>query len=94
MLCHNGEINTLKGNANWMRARESVIESPQLGAELTQQVCACVVRETMCERDGAHGLPHLLQPSAGVLLTRGCLASILSTSFSSVKKVKRDFQGH
>jgi len=38
MLCHNGEINTLKGNANWMRARESVIESPQLGAELTQQM--------------------------------------------------------
>ena len=21
MLCHNGEINTLKGNANWERAR-------------------------------------------------------------------------
>jgi len=38
MLCHNGEINTLKGNANWMQARESVIESPQLGAELTQQM--------------------------------------------------------
>jgi len=46
MLCHNGEINTLKGNANWMQARESVIESPQLGAELTQQVCV------FCERDG------------------------------------------
>ena len=38
MLCHNGEINTLKGNANWMGARESVIESPNLGAELTQQM--------------------------------------------------------
>ena len=40
MLCHNGEINTLKGNANWMGARESVIESPKLGAELTQQMHA------------------------------------------------------
>ena len=38
MLCHNGEINTLKGNANWMRARESVIVSPKLGAERTQQM--------------------------------------------------------
>ena len=38
MLCHNGEINTLKGNANWMGARESVISSPKLGAELTQQM--------------------------------------------------------
>jgi len=38
MLCHNGEINTLKGNKNWMGARESVIESPLLGAELTKQM--------------------------------------------------------
>eukprot|EP00292_Cryptomonas_paramecium_P002170 CAMPEP_0113676986 /NCGR_PEP_ID=MMETSP0038_2-20120614/8990_1 /TAXON_ID=2898 /ORGANISM="Cryptomonas paramecium" /LENGTH=1610 /DNA_ID=CAMNT_0000594161 /DNA_START=19 /DNA_END=4848 /DNA_ORIENTATION=+ /assembly_acc=CAM_ASM_000170 len=38
MLCHNGEINTLKGNANWMAARESVIVSPKLGPERTQQM--------------------------------------------------------
>jgi len=38
MLCHNGEINTLKGNANWMWARQSNIESPTLGPELTQQM--------------------------------------------------------
>mmetsp|Transcript_68874 Transcript_68874/g.164315 ORF Transcript_68874/g.164315 Transcript_68874/m.164315 type:complete len:2206 (+) Transcript_68874:64-6681(+) len=38
MLCHNGEINTLKGNANWMAARESVIVSPKLGAERTKQM--------------------------------------------------------
>jgi len=46
MLCHNGEINTLKGNANWMRARESVIVSPQLGPEKTQQV---MMRIERCE---------------------------------------------
>jgi len=28
MLAHNGEINTLQGNVNWMQARESVIASP------------------------------------------------------------------
>jgi len=27
-LCHNGEINTLLGNQNWMNARQSVLESP------------------------------------------------------------------
>lgn len=27
MLCHNGEINTIKGNRAWMKARESVMES-------------------------------------------------------------------
>ncbi len=26
-LCHNGEINTVRGNVNWMNARESVLES-------------------------------------------------------------------
>ena len=26
-LCHNGEINTLRGNANWMNARASVSNS-------------------------------------------------------------------
>jgi len=28
MLCHNGEINTIKGNRSWMKARESVLTSP------------------------------------------------------------------
>ncbi len=27
-LCHNGEINTLRGNANWMNARQPVLASP------------------------------------------------------------------
>ncbi|MCF8528424.1 MAG: glutamate synthase large subunit [Aquiluna sp.] len=30
-IAHNGEINTVKGNANWMRARESQLESKTLG---------------------------------------------------------------
>lgn len=29
MLSHNGEINTIQGNANWMRARESTIGLPE-----------------------------------------------------------------
>ncbi|KQV61094.1 glutamate synthase [Pelomonas sp. Root1217] len=34
MVCHNGEINTVKGNFNWMRAREGVMKSPVLGDDL------------------------------------------------------------
>ncbi len=34
MVAHNGEINTVKGNFNWMRAREGVMQSPVLGADL------------------------------------------------------------
>ena len=31
MIAHNGEINTVKGNRNWMRAREAQLESAELG---------------------------------------------------------------
>ena len=31
LLCHNGEINTVRGNRNWMKARESVLNSGLLG---------------------------------------------------------------
>ena len=30
-LAHNGEINTLRGNINWMHARQAMFESPLLG---------------------------------------------------------------
>lgn len=31
MLAHNGEINTIRGNRSWMKARESVLSSDNLG---------------------------------------------------------------
>jgi glutamate synthase (NADPH) large chain len=34
MIAHNGEINTLRGNYNWMRAREKGTSSPLLGDDL------------------------------------------------------------
>ena len=33
-IAHNGEINTLRGNINWMRARESLLRSEALGEDL------------------------------------------------------------
>jgi glutamate synthase (NADPH) large chain len=33
-IAHNGEINTLKGNVNWMYARQSILESPLFGDDL------------------------------------------------------------
>jgi glutamate synthase (ferredoxin) len=33
-LAHNGEINTLRGNVNWMRARESLMESGLFGDDI------------------------------------------------------------
>ena len=34
MIAHNGEINTLRGNLNWMAARRHSMSSPLLGADL------------------------------------------------------------
>jgi glutamate synthase domain-containing protein 2/glutamate synthase domain-containing protein 1/glutamate synthase domain-containing protein 3 len=34
VICHNGEINTLMGNINWMRARESELSSELFGEDL------------------------------------------------------------
>src|SRR5580698_6733695 len=33
-VAHNGEINTLRGNVNWMHARQSILESPLFGDDL------------------------------------------------------------
>jgi glutamate synthase (NADPH) large chain len=33
-VAHNGEINTLRGNINWMQAREALLESDVLGEDL------------------------------------------------------------
>ncbi len=33
-MAHNGEINTLRGNMNWMFARQGVMKSPLFGADL------------------------------------------------------------
>jgi len=35
-LCHNGEINTLMGNKNWMRARQGTLQSAALQGQLSR----------------------------------------------------------
>ncbi|MFI5287239.1 MAG: glutamate synthase subunit alpha, partial [Candidatus Dormibacteria bacterium] len=36
MSAHNGEINTLRGNVNWMRARQSKFRSPHFGDDIAK----------------------------------------------------------
>ena len=36
LLAHNGEINTLRGNVNLMKAREGVMSSPDFGENLNK----------------------------------------------------------
>ena len=40
MICHNGEINTLRGNVNWIRARQGAISSPDPGRGPGQDLAA------------------------------------------------------
>ena len=34
MVAHNGEINTLRGNVNWMAARQATLSSPEFGDDI------------------------------------------------------------
>src|SRR3979411_518083 len=34
LVCHNGEINPVRGNVNWIRARQGAISSPILGEDI------------------------------------------------------------
>lgn len=41
MLAHNGEINTVRGNRNWMLAREKTIDSPFFGDKIDELTPIC-----------------------------------------------------
>jgi glutamate synthase (NADPH/NADH) large chain len=68
-LCHNGEINTLKGNLNWMRAREGQLDSELLGDDLKrvlpiigehQSDSACLDNMVEFLIRGGRSLPHAM----------------------------------
>ena len=40
-LAHNGEINTLRGNVNWMHARESMLASERFGDDIKKNFPIC-----------------------------------------------------
>jgi glutamate synthase domain-containing protein 1 len=76
LIAHNGEINTLRGNINWMRAREAGLASPLFGGDigkvlpivregLSDSACLDSVLELLVQ--GGRSLPHavmMLVPEA------------------------------
>jgi glutamate synthase (NADPH/NADH) large chain len=40
-MAHNGEINTVAGNRNWMRAREALLSTPLIGGDLDRIYPVC-----------------------------------------------------
>ena len=68
-LCHNGEINTLRGNVNWMYARQSILASSHFGADIEKLFPICTPGGSdSAQLDNAvellalagRGLPHVL----------------------------------
>jgi glutamate synthase domain-containing protein 2/glutamate synthase domain-containing protein 1/glutamate synthase domain-containing protein 3 len=47
MIAHNGEINTVRGNVNWMRAREAVLSSDEFGEDLAD--CLPLIDESVSD---------------------------------------------
>jgi glutamate synthase (NADPH/NADH) large chain len=41
-ICHNGEINTVKGNVNWMTARQSILAHPEWGDDIKKLFPVCM----------------------------------------------------
>ena len=58
MLCHNGEINTIRGNQNWMRAREALFSSPLFGEDMTK--LSPIIREGASDTAGFDNALELL----------------------------------
>src|SRR6516162_726797 len=68
-LCHNGEINTVRGNVNWMAARRQTMESDLIGADLDkmwpiiphgQSDTACVDNALELLVAGGYSLSHAM----------------------------------
>jgi glutamate synthase (NADPH/NADH) large chain len=69
MICHNGEINTLRGNANWMAARQATMSSPTFGDDMEklwpisyegQSDSACFDNALELLYQGGYSLPHAM----------------------------------
>src|SRR5579871_4433073 len=68
-ICHNGEINTVRGNVNWMNARRRTMESDLIGADLDkmwpiiphgQSDTACVDNALELLVAGGYSLSHAM----------------------------------
>ncbi|MEG6507536.1 glutamate synthase large subunit [Methyloligella sp. 2.7D] len=67
MVAHNGEINTLRGNVNWMAARQASVSSPLFGEDIEklwpisydgQSDTACFDNALEFLVQGGYSLPH------------------------------------
>ena len=69
MVAHNGEINTKRGNVNWMAARQATLSSPLFGNDINKiwpvsyegesdTACFDNALELLCQ--GGYSVPHAM----------------------------------
>jgi glutamate synthase (ferredoxin) len=91
MISHNGEINTLRGNINWMRAREALFHSPLYEPGEVEKIKP-IIREGLSDTACLDNAIELLVRS-GYSLAHAMMMLIPEAweNHDSMSQVKKDF---
>ena len=87
LLAHNGEINTIRGNRGWMKARESVLNSEALGDIKTLRP---IVQEGMSDSASLDNVFEFLMMS-GLSLPQA-MAILVPESFNDKNPISEDLK--
>jgi len=87
LLAHNGEINTIRGNRGWMKARESVLSSEALGD--IKDLCP-IVQEGMSDSASLDNVFEFLMMS-GMSLPQA-MAILVPESFNDKNPISEDLK--
>ena len=87
LLAHNGEINTIRGNRGWMKARESVLSSEALGD--IKDLCP-IVQENMSDSASLDNVFEFLMMS-GLSLPQA-MAILVPESFNDKNPISEDLK--
>ena len=87
LLAHNGEINTIRGNRGWMKARESVLSSEALGD--IKDLCP-IVQEGMSDSASLDNVFEFLMMS-GLSLPQA-IAILVPESFNDKNPISEDLK--
>ncbi len=87
LLAHNGEINTIRGNRGWMKARESVLSSEALGN--IKDLCP-IVQEGMSDSASLDNVFEFLMKS-GLSLPQA-MAILVPESFNDKNPISEDLK--
>ena len=89
-LAHNGEINTVRGNANWMRAREATLESELFGPD-TEKIKPIIDESGSDSTQIDNALELLIQSGRSIAHSFMMLIPEAWSSHAHMEAWKKDF---